>query len=59
MYQINFLLRKCADSIKLGPIFSMRGEKSKFIPLPWKIGEFIVKHITHLDELVAILTNLA
>ena len=21
------------------------------MPLPWKIGEFIVKHITHLDEL--------
>jgi hypothetical protein len=26
--------------------------KNKFIPLPWKIGKFIVKHITHLNELV-------
>jgi hypothetical protein len=25
--------------------------KNQFIPLPWKIGEFIVKNIIHLDEL--------
>jgi hypothetical protein len=25
--------------------------KNKFIPLPRKIGEFIIKNITHLDEL--------
>jgi len=25
--------------------------KKQSIPLPWKIGECIVKHITHLDEL--------
>jgi hypothetical protein len=28
LYQTNFLLRKCEDSIKPGPISSMRGEKS-------------------------------
>jgi hypothetical protein len=32
--------------------------KNQFIPLPWKIGEFIVKHITHLDELVGHLDKL-
>jgi hypothetical protein len=26
-------------------------KKKKSIPLPWKIGEFTIKHITHLDEL--------
>jgi hypothetical protein len=25
--------------------------KKQFIPLPWKIGKFTVKHITHLNEL--------
>jgi hypothetical protein len=25
--------------------------KKQFIPLSWKIGEFTVKQITHLDEL--------
>jgi hypothetical protein len=26
--------------------------KKQFIPLPWKIGNFIVKHINHLNELI-------
>jgi hypothetical protein len=26
--------------------------KKQFIPQPWKIGDCIVKHLTHLNELV-------
>jgi hypothetical protein len=32
--------------------------KKKFIPLPWKTGEIIVKNITHLDELARHLNQL-
>jgi hypothetical protein len=32
--------------------------KNNFIPLPWKIGEFTVKNITHLNELVGHLDQL-
>jgi hypothetical protein len=32
--------------------------KKQFIPLPWKIGEIIVKHISHLDELAGHLDQL-
>jgi len=27
--------------------------KNQFFPLPWKIEEIIVKHISHLDELIS------
>jgi hypothetical protein len=26
--------------------------KKQFIPLPWKIEEFTLKHITHLNEII-------
>jgi hypothetical protein len=51
MYQKNFFLRKCADSIKPGPISSMRGEKISSYPYHGKLENSLVKHITHLDEL--------
>jgi hypothetical protein len=35
-----------------------REEKEAIHPLPWKIGEIIVKHISHLDELAGHLDQL-
>jgi hypothetical protein len=47
---INSSQLKFADSINIGHISLMRNKKMKFIPLPLKIGEIIVKNISHLDE---------
>jgi len=40
-------LEKYVGNKKLG----LEKRKRQFIPLPWKIGDCIVKHITHLNEL--------
>jgi hypothetical protein len=46
------LSKKYENNTRLGPTSSMISGKKKSIPLSWKIVKFIVKHITHLDELV-------
>jgi hypothetical protein len=51
MYWIEFSSMKCVDNIKPRPIYFMIEGKNNSL-LPWKIGEFIVKHVTYLDELI-------
>jgi hypothetical protein len=33
--------------------------KKQFIPFPWRVGEIVVKHISHLDEFVVQLDQLS
>jgi len=44
-----FVVEVCKNT-SYGCIYLTR-EKKMFIPLPWKIGEIIVKNICHIDEL--------
>jgi hypothetical protein len=45
-----FVVEVCKNT-SYGRIYLTRREKKMFIPLPWKIGEIIVKNISHMDEL--------
>jgi hypothetical protein len=52
MYLIKCLLRKWQGNIISGCIFSTRNKKKQFIPLPWKIGDFLLRNINKIDEFV-------
>jgi len=44
-----FIIEVCKQ-YKLWAHFFNEKRKKQFIPLPWKIGEIIVKNISHVDE---------
>jgi hypothetical protein len=53
----HFVVEFCRQYKSWDQFFNEK-RKNQFIPLPWKIGEIIVKHISHLDELAGHLDQL-
>jgi hypothetical protein len=51
-----FVIEVCKQ-YKFWAHFFNEKRKKKFIPLPWKIGEVIVKNISHLDEFAKYFDN--
>jgi hypothetical protein len=54
----HFVVEVCRQYKSWAHFFNEK-RKKQFIPLPWKIGEIIVKHISHLDELAGHLDQLS
>jgi hypothetical protein len=52
-----FFVEVCRQYKSWAHLFNEK-RKKQFIPLPWKIREIIVKHISHLDELAGQLDQL-
>jgi hypothetical protein len=52
-----FVIEVCRQ-YKYWAHFFNEKRKKQFIPLPWRVGEIYVKHISHLDEYVVQLDQL-
>jgi predicted molibdopterin-dependent oxidoreductase YjgC len=57
MYLINYSLQRWQVNTIYSCIFSTKKRKKKFIPLSWKIGDFIFRNINKVDEFVNHLKN--
>jgi hypothetical protein len=53
-----FVIEVCRQ-YKYWAHFFNEKRKKQFIPLPWRVGEIVVKHISHLDEFVGQLDQLS
>jgi hypothetical protein len=50
MFQINYLSLNLLDNMDYGSTFFMKRGKGQFIPLPWKVGEIVLRNMNKIDE---------